>query len=112
MTREEKINKIISIFQNVLEESMVNLVAGEGDLPKPVQTLVIAASKRAVTEGIREEYEKAYTDEDLDVLLAFYDTETGRKGIELSKTMTSARFQEKIVAKTARFIESLFNEQN
>lgn len=112
MTRDEKLDKILAAqipaLNKAIEDEILKL---ESELPPFLVSLIGSTAKSSIAQVGREEYDRIYNDNDLDILLEFYDSETGKKAIELSLILMSDNFRKKLLITLMNNFDKVMSDQ-
>ena len=109
MTSKEKIKYLIEELNPLIGDTL-NDHPGMEDIPSFIQPLVKTAIKKVFIESIIELYGKEYTDEDLDIIIEYYNSETGKKGMRIAKKIAKLANAPEFSIKLVKTIKDIISK--
>jgi hypothetical protein len=105
MDREAKLQKVMKCLNTVINE-VAQFSTELNELPVFTRAIISPIVKKTINGLLLEECEEIYTDTDLDNLIAFYESKTGQKAIQLSLKIVSPEFKRKMAIRLTTKLEA------
>jgi hypothetical protein len=106
MTKDEKLNKVMNHLENMADDVLEIYKRELSSMPLYIQTIIVTKARIVILSTIKEICSEVYNEEDLDILLAFYSSDTGKKAFTISEKIASPEYTQKLEQRMIEEIKS------